>query len=87
MTWDYRLLAHQDELGHILYWDVHEVHYDDNGKPEYWTVEPVELMDGEPIDIINLLQKVWKDLSTTPPLLIQEDTGTLEILPLISKEG
>ncbi len=86
VTWDYRLLAHQDERGHIEFYAVHEVYYD-NGDITSWTAEPVELTDGSPAEIVEIFQTVAKDLLASPTLLIQEDTQTLEILPLISKEG
>ena len=86
MIWDYRLLAHQDETGHIEFYAVHEVYYN-NGDIISWTAEPVELTDGTPSEIVETFQKVAKDLLASPTLLIQEDTQTLEILPLISKEG
>lgn len=86
MNWEYRLLAHQDELGNVLYFDIHMVRHDEYGNPETWTDEPVELMDGSPAFIVATLEKVLNDLKGNPPLLIQEDTNTLEVLPLISKE-
>lgn len=88
MAWDYRLLAHQDELGHILYFAVHEVYYDHDGNPEGWDKEPLDFtdMDIDPSEIVELFERVLKDLRLSPPLLIQEDTNTLEVLPLISKD-
>jgi hypothetical protein len=88
MTWDYRLLAHQDELGHILYFAVHEVYYDTDGNPNGWTKEALDFteMDEDPHEIVERLEMVVKSLKISPPLLIQEDTNTLEVLPLISKD-
>ncbi len=86
MTWEYRLLAHQDEIGHVEYFDIHMVYCNDNGNLGSWTDEPVELMDGSPAFIVATLEKVLNDLRGNPPLLIQEDTNTLEVLPLISKD-
>ena len=43
MTWNHRVLRQTHRLGgedHVGF-GVHEVYYDDDGKPTSWTVEPV----------------------------------------------
>lgn len=36
MTWNYRIIRHTE--GHLA---LHEVYYDDNGKPDRVTAEPI----------------------------------------------
>jgi len=41
MTWNYRVIAH--EYKDELYFEIHEVYYNDDGVPEMCTVDAVEV--------------------------------------------
>lgn len=74
MTWNYRLLRHLDGRGQI-YLAVHEVYYDEEGKPDACTVEPVRLIgqDEEHGDHVNEILKelamIRRDLMNGAPVL------------------
>lgn len=66
MTWNYRVMRHAD--GSIA---MHEVYYDDNGKPEHWSKEPTTFIgDGDDAleQLICGLETAAKDARQRPIL-------------------
>ncbi len=53
MTWNYRVVRKTetgyDKLGE--YYGIHEVYYDDDGKPEMVTVEPVGIVGDDLLEL------------------------------------
>lgn len=49
MSWNHRVLAHESK-GEV-YYQVHEVYYDDNGKPNGYTANPITI-SGDDIESI-----------------------------------
>ena len=77
MGWNHRILAHKD--GDEMYFQVHEVYYDDKGKPESYTANGVSVGD-DSLEGINLILDQMKECSKKPILSIEdfpnEYTGT-----------
>ena len=40
MTWNHRVIKKQDNLANV-YYEIHEVYYDNKGNPDGWTENPV----------------------------------------------
>ena len=54
MSWNYRIIKHED------YYGLHEVYYDDEGEVDAWTLEP--LWVGDDIkDLQDSLETAWMD--------------------------
>ena len=66
MSWNYRIIRYANgDLG------LHEVHYDDDGKPEQRTTEPAGFVAsaGEGVDgIDDALSAALEDIATHPVL-------------------
>ena len=66
MTWNYRVIRHEE--GHLA---LHEVYYDDDGKPNGVTKEPVTFVtdsDEGITGIINSLEMALNDAREKPVL-------------------
>lgn len=75
MTWNYRVIRHPDG-SHA----VHEVYYDENGRPKAATVRPVSLTipdDAEFSELIWMLETALKDAKERPVLAAEEIPGYL----------
>lgn len=40
MTWNHRIIKKLDSLANV-YYEIHEVYYDNRGNPDGWTEDPV----------------------------------------------
>ena len=66
--WNFRLVKHIQPKSRSVWYGVHEVFYNDAGKPWTMTEEPVQV-DGESTrDIIAYLEQIIHDLSRLPVL-------------------
>lgn len=64
MTWNYRIVKHV--TGGTEWFGIHEVYYDDDGKPRAMTEEPVR-MDAETVDdLIHAIEHVLDDARNHP---------------------
>jgi hypothetical protein len=66
MTWNYRVIRHDE--GHLA---LHEVYYDDDGKPNRVTTEPVTFVaesDDGITGLINSLELALNDARERPAL-------------------
>ena len=74
MSWNYRLVAtyfDDDKYKDFVKVGVHEVHYDDQGNPNSYTMKPIELSrdfelsDNDPIldDMLEMLELISKAYS------------------------
>jgi hypothetical protein len=67
MAWNNRILAHEHE-GEV-YFQIHEVHYDEQGVPNMYTEKPVSV-GGESIESIEWTLGHMKQAIEKPILLI-----------------
>ena len=66
MSWNYRIIRHKE--GHF---SLHEVYYDDAGKPNGYTTDPISFVSDKeegPDGIIESLEHALKDARTKPVL-------------------
>ncbi|MFS0689396.1 hypothetical protein AB1K89_09145 [Sporosarcina sp. 179-K 8C2 HS] len=45
MYWNYRILKLKRPQSGSIYYEINEVHYDEDGKPKYWTESHNVLVD------------------------------------------
>ena len=69
MGWNHRILAHKD--GDEMYFQIHEVYYDKDGKPDSYTTNGVSV-GAESLDGIKWVLDKMKD-STNKPILLAYD--------------
>lgn len=62
MTWNYLITKH--DTAKTIYFAIHEVFYDENGKITNWTEEPIQIIGDGEIDIANILQQMILDIKT-----------------------
>lgn len=55
MTWNYRVIKHVD-TSETLY-SIHEVYYDENGKPKMVSNEPVSVIGETPQELLKDLER------------------------------
>src|SRR3546814_15898931 len=73
MTWNYRILDHGTHL------DLHEVFYDDTGRPEGWAAEPLDVASETREELLQALEMALADARNRPVLriagnrLVEED--------------
>ena len=63
MHWNHRIIRKVDPSSSELYFEIHEVHYDDNGKIEAWTesaVSPFGESKGELESEVRLFLKAFE---------------------------
>jgi hypothetical protein len=70
MSWNYRVLAHKDDDDVMLM--IHEVYYDENGKPNSYTVNPVPVR-GEDLDALKFSLEKMNEALTKPILWYGSD--------------
>lgn len=69
MTWSYRLILNEEDPDNPCY-AMHEVFYNDEGKPTSWTSSPVEVIlevDG----YANEAVRMFRDILLRPPLRVK----------------
>ena len=69
MGWNHRILAHKD--GDEIYFQIHEVFYDKNGKPKSYTANGISV-GAESLNGINWVLEKMKE-STAKPILLADD--------------
>lgn len=67
MGWNHRILAHDDGDGQF-YFQMHEVYYDENGKPDSYTKNAVTIA-GENLKAITWSLNKMKEARKKPVLL------------------
>ena len=68
MTWNFRVVRHTEPKSRSVWYGVHEVFYNNAGKPSTMTQEPVQV-DGESVkDIVAYLNMIKRDLKRLPVL-------------------
>ena len=60
MTWNYRIIKHGRKIE--PYFAVHEVFYDERGKIESWTENPVDIVGDSVKDVTKMLETILKDI-------------------------
>lgn len=81
MTWNYRLIYSETkcEKNHG-YFAIHEVFYDEKGKPKGWTAEPVDIGSDDPSEIKSILTDMLVDVHRHPILMIKISKKGVESL-------
>ena len=74
MSWNYRIMAHEHE--NEMYFEIHEVYYDKDGKPESCTKNPVTVGSEDDNGISWILDKMKESLEK--PILWYGDKFTEE---------
>jgi len=69
MSWNHRILAHKDGEG--MYFQIHEVYYDDDGKPDGYTANGASV-GAESIKGINWILDKMKKCANKPILLADD---------------
>ena len=69
MSWNHRILAHKD--GNEMYFQIHEVYYDKEGKPDGYTANGVSV-GAESLDGIKWVLDKMKEC-TNKPILLADD--------------
>ena len=67
MSWNYRILAHED--GDDLFFQIHEVYYDEEGKVNGYTENGV-IVGAESIEGINWVLDKMKECANKPILSV-----------------
>ena len=67
MTWNYRIIYH-DKTDYPDY-AIHEVFYDEDGKVESWTSNPIDPSGGSKAELIRVLEMMLNDVKKTPILI------------------
>ena len=62
MTWNHRVLRHKNKRR--VYYAVHEVFYNERGKPWLWTQGPIEVVGETVADIREELTMIQRALAT-----------------------
>lgn len=64
MTWNYRVILHQiGENTDDWYYALHEVFYDDDGKPNGWTSDAIDFTCGHDEGVMGLVRSMELALS------------------------
>ena len=72
MTWNFRLVKHTEPKSGWTWYGVHEVFYNDAGKPWTMTQEPVHVDGEDAKDVIAYLTLIKRDLRRLPILDISQ---------------
>ena len=68
MTWNFRLVKHVERNPRRVWYGVHEVFYNESGKPWTMTQDPSQI-DGESVkDVLSYLGMIQRDLKRSPVL-------------------
>ena len=68
MSWNYRLLAHKD--GEDVFLQIHEVYYDEEGKPHSYTENGVTV-SGESLECVKWVLSKMKKCTNKPILSVE----------------
>lgn len=71
MSWNYRLMATPDG-NEGMWFEIHEVYYDEEGKPKNYTTIPAEI-SGNNIDDIMFSLNAMKEAVNRPILWMEEN--------------
>lgn len=77
MTWNHRVIKRVYDHGEI-YYNIHEVYYDDDGNIVSWTVDPTA-PTGEDSEILRAELERYI-LALSKPILIEIKHGDIEVL-------
>lgn len=75
MSWNHRIIRHIEQRTHMddgIYYAIHEVYYDEDGKVNGWTEEPIRIMEESLDDLKVTLQRLIESLDKP---VIDYDTG------------
>jgi len=75
MSWNHRILAHKD--GDEMYFQIHEVYYDKEGKPNSYTLNGVSV-GAESLDGINWVLDKMKECLDKPILSVENFPKTFK---------
>ena len=63
MSWNYRIIYHDLE-SESNYFAVHEVYYSKDGGVISWTVEPIDFIADDPLELISCLEEALNDVES-----------------------
>lgn len=66
MTWNFRLVKHTDRR--LVWYAVHEVFYNDAGRPFTMTKDPVDITGKSPLEVREYLGMLRRDIKRLPIL-------------------
>lgn len=76
--WNHRIIRHVESRTHMddsIYYAIHEVYYDENGKVNGWTEEPIRIMEESLEDLKVTLQRLLESFDN--PVLDNETGETI----------
>lgn len=78
MTWNYRVIKRlADNVGEVsAYYRIHEVYYDEKGRPTSWTENCIEPIGDSPKELEEDLRLMLKALRE--PVLVEENGKLVE---------
>ena len=76
MGWNHRILAHKD--GDEMYLQIHEVFYDEGGKPKSYTTNGVTV-GAESLNGVNWVLDKMKECTAKPILLADDFPNEYEV--------
>jgi hypothetical protein len=71
--WNHRIIRHIEKITHMddsIYYAIHEVYYDEDGKVNGWTEEPIRIMEESLEDLKVTLQRLVESFDN--PVLDKE---------------
>ena len=68
MTWNYRLVKHVDSRTKSVWYGIHEVFYNSEGKPCGMTENPVDIIGESVQEVQNSIKLIQRDASRRPLL-------------------
>jgi len=71
MSWNHRVLAHKSDIGEDMYLQIHEVYYDEGGKPNGCTKDGVSV-GADNIEDMNWVIGKMKECLDKPILLADD---------------
>jgi len=71
MTWNYRVVKKRYEDTELVFFGIHEVYYDEEGKPNLVTQEPIDV-SGESVEDLLDIYETMKEAFRKPVLLYED---------------
>ena len=71
--WNHRIIRHIEHRTHMddsIYYAIHEVYYDEDGKVKGWTEEPIRILEESLEDLKATLQRLSESFNN--PVLDEE---------------
>lgn len=68
MSWNFRLVRHKDPRTSAVWYGIHEVFYNEAGRPFTMTEDPVDIAGRSPREVRGYLKMIQRDIERLPIL-------------------